>query len=87
MEYQLSQPMLIGLNYLKRLGISTLLIDSYDELEKILFTISQKSRGKTVYVTGSHEHGSPEAQLLDEMAPHQGRYSCCGRLKTLEGKK
>jgi len=40
---------------LKRLGISTLLIDDYKELESILFAISQKSRGKTVYVTGSHE--------------------------------
>lgn len=49
---------------LKRLGISTLLLDSYDDLEKILFTISQKSRGKTVYVTGSHEDGSPIAHAL-----------------------
>lgn len=52
---------------LKRLGISTLLIDSYDELEEILFTISQKSRGKTVYVTGSHEIGSPIAQSLGNL--------------------
>jgi hypothetical protein len=49
---------------LKRLGISTLLIESQEELEKILFTISQKSRGNTIYVTGSHEKGSPVAQKL-----------------------
>ena len=42
-------------NDLKRLGISTLLIDNYDELKDILVSISQRSRGKTVYVTGSHE--------------------------------
>ncbi|MDD2586011.1 MAG: SIR2 family protein [Syntrophomonadaceae bacterium] len=49
---------------LKRLGITTLLIDDYNELEGILFTISQKSRGKTVYVTGSHEKGHPIAHSL-----------------------
>ncbi|WP_319404262.1 SIR2 family protein [uncultured Anaeromusa sp.] len=42
-------------NDLKRFGISTLLIDEYDELEDILVSISQRSRGKTVYITGSHE--------------------------------
>jgi len=49
---------------LKRLGITTLLIDNYDEFEKVLFKISQKSRGRTVYVTGSHEQGSQIAQRL-----------------------
>ena len=49
---------------LKRLGISALQIEDYEELEKILFEISQKSRGKTVYVTGSHEKSNPIAQQL-----------------------
>lgn len=49
---------------LKRLGITTLLIDSYSELEEILSAISQKSRGKTIYVTGSHEDGNTTAQQL-----------------------
>ena len=49
---------------LKRLGIMTLVIDDRSELEEILFEISQKSRGKTVYVTGSHEKASPIAQQL-----------------------
>lgn len=49
---------------LKRLGISTLLVDNYIEFERVLFKISQKSRGRTVYVTGSHEQGSQIAQRL-----------------------
>jgi len=49
---------------LKRLGISTLVIENKDELEEILSTISQKSRGNTIYVTGSHEKGSSVAQNL-----------------------
>lgn len=44
-------------NDLKRLGISTLLIDNYDELKSILCSISHRSRGRTVYITGSHEDG------------------------------
>lgn len=52
---------------LKRLGISTLFIDSYDELEEILVAISQRSRGKTVYVTGSHKGGSEVAHQLGRM--------------------
>ena len=51
---------------LKRLGVSTLEIENHKELETILFAISRKSRGKTVYVTGSHEKGSPVAQQLGE---------------------
>lgn len=49
---------------LKRLGISTLLIDDYDELKNVLISISQRSRGKTVYVTGSHEKGNEDAKAL-----------------------
>ena len=52
---------------LKRLGISTLLIDNYEELEETLFTVSHKSRGKTVYVTGSHEDGCPIAHVLGNL--------------------
>jgi len=48
----------------QRLGISTLVIENKDELEEILSTISQKSRGNTIYVTGSHEKGSSVAQNL-----------------------
>ncbi len=49
---------------LKRLGISTLLIDKHSELEEILELISQKSRGKTVYVTGSHEKTNETSRQL-----------------------
>ncbi|MDD2245266.1 MAG: SIR2 family protein [Syntrophomonas sp.] len=49
---------------LKRLGISTLLIDDHDELKDILESISQYSRGKTVYITGSHEFGKEAAREL-----------------------
>lgn len=52
---------------LKRLGISTLIIENYDELEEILFAISQKSRGNTVYVTGSHERSRTEAHQLGRL--------------------
>ncbi len=49
---------------LKRFGISTLLIDDYDELKDILVSISQSSRGKTVYITGSHKNGNEVAREL-----------------------
>lgn len=49
---------------LKRFGISTLLIDDYDELKDILVPISQSSRGKTVYITGSHKNGNEVAREL-----------------------
>jgi hypothetical protein len=42
---------------LRRLGIESALIDDYSELETILERIALKSRGRTVFVTGSHEHG------------------------------
>lgn len=45
---------------LKRMGISTLLIDKHDELKEILISIGQRSRGKTVYITGSHENGGDQ---------------------------
>lgn len=54
-------------NNLKRLGISTLLIKNYDELEYILGEISKKSRGKTVFVTGSHEDNQEECRELGRL--------------------
>ena len=51
-------------NDIKRVGISTLLIDSYDELESVLEEISIRSRGKTVYVTGSH-HSDKNNDVLE----------------------
>lgn len=41
---------------LARIGIHVLLIDEYSELYDILLSISMKSRGKTVYITGSHSN-------------------------------
>lgn len=49
---------------LSRLGLSVILIDDFSELEELLHFISQKSRGNTVYVTGSHEK-SPD--ILKEL--------------------
>jgi Sir2- and TIR-associating SLOG family len=42
-------------NDLKRVGIRVALIDHHDELLGILRRISRRSRGKSVFVTGSHE--------------------------------
>lgn len=49
---------------LKRLGISCYFIDEYGELEEILDAVSQRSRGKTVYITGSHQNANGTAQEL-----------------------
>lgn len=54
-------------NDLKRSGISTLLINDYDELEDILKDISKKSRGKTVFVTGSHNSNSEDIRDLGRL--------------------
>lgn len=40
---------------LRRVGISCILINDYNELEAALQAISLKSRGKTLFVTGGHE--------------------------------
>jgi len=40
---------------LRRVGISCVLINDYDELDFALRTIALKSRGKTLFVTGGHE--------------------------------
>jgi len=50
---------------LKRLGIRSLLIDDYDGLASILDEIALRSRGATVFVTGSHER--TEAPLALEL--------------------
>lgn len=40
---------------LQRLGIHVLCIDNYDELPSILREISMQSRGRSVFITGSHK--------------------------------
>ncbi|UXC18825.1 SIR2 family protein [Comamonas squillarum] len=45
----------LWLRDLSRVGISACQIDEYTELEEILQRISLRSRGQTVFVTGSHE--------------------------------
>lgn len=45
---------LLWCNNLKRFGIETVLIDNYSELKWILDRIAHKSKGKTLYITGSH---------------------------------
>jgi hypothetical protein len=39
---------------LDRLGIRCVLVDDYDEIERIVARVARRSRGPTVYVTGSH---------------------------------
>ena len=41
-------------NNLKKYGISVIEIDDFSELEMILEAISLKSRGKSIFITGSH---------------------------------
>jgi len=45
-------------NNIKRFGIETVLIEHYSELNTILEKIAHKSKGKTIYVTGSHLNDS-----------------------------
>lgn len=51
-NYQLQK---LWINDLKRYGIKTYLYEEHDELENILSIIKLKSRGKTIFVTGSHK--------------------------------
>ncbi len=54
-------------NNLKRYGIRVIGINDYAELNSILETLSLKSRGKSVFITGSHEHkANVEAQKIAE---------------------
>ena len=48
---------------LNRIGIRELVVKDYDELEDVLKEISVKSRGKSIYVSGSHSCANP---LLEE---------------------
>jgi predicted Rossmann-fold nucleotide-binding protein len=48
-------------NDLRRIGIECTLIDDYHELQEILNEIALRSRGSTLYVTGSHESSNPLA--------------------------
>lgn len=47
----------LWLSDLSRVGIAACQIDDYSELESILQGIALRSRGQTVFVTGSHERG------------------------------
>jgi len=49
-----TQKQILWCNNLKRFGIETVLIDNYSELNCILERIAHKSKGKTLYITGSH---------------------------------
>ncbi|SHE81755.1 SIR2-like domain-containing protein [Desulforamulus putei DSM 12395] len=49
---------------LRRFGINCVLIDHYDELKEVLFEVSSKSRGNTVYCTGSHKVSDPMAREI-----------------------
>ncbi len=49
---------LLWCNNLKRFGIESVLIDDYSELNDILDKIAHKSKGKTLYITGSHLNDS-----------------------------
>ena len=48
---------------LNRIGIRELVVKDYDELEDVLKEIAVKSRGKSIYVSGSHSSSEP---LLEE---------------------
>lgn len=51
----------LWLNDLSRVGIAACQIDEFSELEQILQGIALRSRGQTVFVTGSHERDSTAA--------------------------
>lgn len=58
-------------NDLNRVGINVINIDNYTELEEILEKLSLASRGKSVFVTGSHSSThSKEAKKLGEIFAH-----------------
>jgi hypothetical protein len=53
---------------LKRSGINVVTINRYEELENILYQISLKSRGNSVFITGSHQaKNNRDAIRLGEM--------------------
>jgi hypothetical protein len=57
----------LWLTDLRRVGINCILIDDYSELDTILTEIACRSRGRTVYVTGSHERSSPTAKEIGRL--------------------
>ncbi len=65
-----SKKQLLWCNNLKRFGIETVLIDDYSELNLILDRIAHKSKGKTLYITGSHliDNDSFAKELGTELA-------------------
>jgi hypothetical protein len=46
---------------LSRIGIECALVDEYQQIEDAFFEIARKSRGSTLFVTGSHSRTSPKA--------------------------
>lgn len=72
-------------NDLRRVGINCVLIDEYIELGHILFEISSKSRGNTVYCTGSHKTNNTIARDIgkvlagkEDIVLHSGQSSGIG---------
>jgi dihydrofolate reductase len=52
---------------LRRLGIETTLINNHDDLGSIFDRISIKSRGHTVFVTGSHKQKDKDSKLVRDL--------------------
>ena len=48
---------------LNRIGIREMVVGSAEELEEVLQSISLKSRGKSIFVSGSHEKEDMEVYL------------------------
>lgn len=60
-------------NDLKRLGIKTCFIEQYTELRSILSEIARRSRGPTVFITGSHTRTSDVAVQLGKALARDGK--------------
>lgn len=58
---------------LARIGIRCVLVDNYDEIERIILRLATRTRGPTIYVTGSHVVDDARAadvgRLLAEREP------------------
>lgn len=44
----------LWVNNLRRIGIECLLVNNYSDIQRILFEIARRSRGPSIYITGSH---------------------------------
>lgn len=44
----------LWVNNLRRIGIECLLVNDYPDIQRILFEIARRSRGPSIYITGSH---------------------------------